>query len=140
PDRHVFPPATGHDRESSRNGLGRWVSCRLRSLRGAASGATTMGNDELEGLLDFRWTSGIGRDQPDPYALKQIVDALQGFRHLASGAQLPDDLIRLIEQWFVDGFRRLDALPREDPFWLKTNRRPTLGKVKEYADYVLRDD
>ncbi len=43
-------------------------------------------------------------------------------------------------QGIVDGFRRLDALPREHPFWDQSNRRPTHYKLLEFSDHVLQDD
>src|SRR5262249_44877804 len=70
-----------------------------------------------EVLLHVRSTSDVVRYQPDPYHLKQLVTDLKNFRERASGAQVPHAFIRLVVQAIVDGFRRLDALPREHPFW-----------------------
>ena len=93
-----------------------------------------------EVLLHFRSTSDIVRYQPDPYHLKQLVTDLKNFQARASRDAVPDGFIRLVVQAFVDGFRRLDALPREHPFWDQTNRRPTLGSLREFCDHLLRDN
>jgi len=40
----------------------------------------------------------------------------------------------------VDSFRRLDALPRDDPFWEGTNHRPTLAKIAAFAEYLVESN
>lgn len=93
-----------------------------------------------EVLLDFRSASDVVLHQPDPYNLRQIVADLEGFREGATRKQVPQDLICLVVQAIIDGFRRLDALPREHSFWDQTNRRPTLGKLHEFCDHLLREN
>ena len=90
--------------------------------------------------LHFRSTSDVARYQPDPYVLKQIITDLKCFRRHAAGNQVPDELTRLVVHGIVDGFRKLDALPRQHPFWDQTNRRPTLFKLKLFCEHLLRDN
>jgi hypothetical protein len=93
-------------------------------------------DDDPQSLLDFQSTSDSIRYRPDPHVLRQIVDELKRFRR--SG--FPDDFIRFVERAIIDCFRRLDALPREDPFWDHTNRRPTFLKLIEFSNHLLRAD
>lgn len=37
----------------------------------------------------------------------------------------------------LDALRRLNGLPRDDPFWRNTNRRPTVFKLAEFGNRVL---
>jgi hypothetical protein len=91
-------------------------------------------------LLDFRSASDVVTYQPDPCHLREFVADLEGFRQGATRKQVPRDLICLVVQAIIDGFRRLDALPREHPFWNQTNRRPTRGKLREFCDHLLREN
>jgi hypothetical protein len=92
-----------------------------------------------EVLLHFRSASDVVLYQPDPYHLRAIVADLKRFREGARNL-VPHDLIFLVVQAIIDGFRRLDALPREHSFWDQTNRRPTLGKLYQFCDHLLRDN
>jgi hypothetical protein len=91
-------------------------------------------------LLHFRSTSDVVRHQPDPYVLKQIITDLKCFRRRAAANQVPNELTRLVVHGIVDSFRKLDALPRRHPFWDHTNRRPTLSKLQQFSDHLLRDN
>src|SRR5262249_33479515 len=91
-------------------------------------------------LLHFRSASDVVRYQPDPYHLRELVAHLERFREGAPRNQVPQDLTCLVVQAIIDGFRRLDALPREHSFWDQTNRRPTLGKLREFCEHLLRDN
>ena len=35
---------------------------------------------------------------------------------------------------------RLNRLPRSDPFWTGTNRRPTIPKLRDYCKLILKDN
>src|SRR5262245_55311327 len=89
-------------------------------------------------LLHFKSTSNVIHFQPDPYHLKDIVADLKVFREVASRNKVPDDLAHLVVKAIVDGLHRLDALPREEPFWDDTNRRPTLGKLREFCTHLVQ--
>jgi hypothetical protein len=97
-------------------------------------------DDYSEYLLRFQSVSDIVEYQPDPYVLKRIATELKSFQQRAVGYHIPDDFIGVVAQGIVDGLRRLDALPRDHPFWDQSNRRPTLGKLKEFSDYLLRNN
>jgi hypothetical protein len=97
-------------------------------------------DERLEDLLHFRSASDIAQYQPDPHVLKWMVEDLKCFQQRAIRYHVPDDFISLVVQGIVDGFRRLDALPREHPFWDRSNRRPTLGKLIDFSHHLLRDN
>lgn len=40
----------------------------------------------------------------------------------------------------LDALKRLNTLPRSDPFWRNTNHRPTIFKLREFGDRVLVQD
>jgi hypothetical protein len=71
---------------------------------------------------------------------KTIAAELKSVQQRAATSSVSDEFVSLVVQGIVDGFRRLDALPRVNHFWDRSNRRPTLGKLAEFADYGLRDD
>lgn len=98
------------------------------------------GDNQPDDLLELQSTTDTIEHKPDPYVLKQTVAALKSFQQRASRRRIPDDIVNLVVQGIVTGFRRLDALPREHPFWEQSNRRPTLGKLSAFSAYVLRDE
>jgi hypothetical protein len=58
-----------------------------------------------------------------------------------AGGVLEDDaLIDRVNTALDDMWRRLDALPRTDPFWARTNMRVTSYKVSGYAAQCLGRD
>ena len=70
----------------------------------------TAGRDEgPDDLLHFQSTTDIVQHQPDPYVLKQTAAELKSFQQRASTSRVPDDLVNLVVQGIVDGFRRLDS-------------------------------
>jgi hypothetical protein len=40
----------------------------------------------------------------------------------------------------LSSLRRLNELPRTDPFWENTNRRPTVYKLHDFCNRLLRDN
>jgi hypothetical protein len=85
-------------------------------------------------LLNFRSSESSPRLRPDPYHLRGAADQIRSAfanRHLDKG------FATRLKTALVDGLYHLDALPRADPFWEGTNRRPTLGKLFDFAEYVL---
>jgi hypothetical protein len=58
----------------------------------------------------------------------------------AGSIDLSEEFVEAMTDHFVEGFRRLDAIPREDPFWDGTNRRPTSNKMYSYCEKALRDN
>jgi len=67
--------------------------------------------------------------------LHEIVVML---RPLQSVAYLDADFVEQLQFSVAAGFYRLDSLPREHPFWENTNRRPTFGKLRDFAEALLR--
>lgn len=45
-----------------------------------------------------------------------------------------DEFIETMINHYVQGFQRLDEIPREHPFWAGTNRRPTPSKLRDYLE------
>ena len=96
-----------------------------------------MSRRDLTALLDFRSVATEARFRPDPEHLRGVASVL---RHLESCVALDAEFIDAIFQAVVTGLYRLDALPRDHPFWENTNRRPTFAKLPEFAEAVLRYD
>src|SRR4051794_4919137 len=44
-----------------------------------------------------------------------------------------DEFIGRVVEALYDGLRRLNGVPRDDPFWESGNRRPTLFKLRDYV-------
>src|SRR5262245_57664333 len=96
-----------------------------------------MSRRDLTALLDFRSVETDPRLRPDPEHLRGVASVL---RHLEDCPYLDGDFIDRIFHAVVAGLYRLDALPRDHPFWENTNRRPTFGKLAEFAEAILRYD
>ena len=96
--------------------------------------------DDPIDLFHFRSSVDDPHHRPDPYALRELWQCLDSFVRKARQLGIDDDFIRRIRQAILDGFRRLDALPRDDPFWEGTNRRPTLVKFPRFCTKLLEDD
>src|SRR5215212_8070613 len=89
----------------------------------------------FQALLDFQSAESSPLWRPDPVHLRELAEQV---RSAFSAAHLDQGFAgRLREAIFV-GFSRLDALPRDDPFWENTNRRPTRSKIRDLAGYVLK--
>jgi hypothetical protein len=88
----------------------------------------------------FRSSVDDPRLRPDPYVLRELSRKLEGFANLAESAQIPANFSGRIRAAIYDGFRRLDSLPRDDPFWQGTNRRPTLSKLPDFCAKLLERD
>jgi hypothetical protein len=99
-----------------------------------------MEDDDLIDLAYFRSAVDDPRHQPDPYVLAELSSSLHGFARGAREAGIDDDFIRSVRQSILDGFKRLDALPRDDPFWDRTNRRPTFHKLYAFCINRLAGD
>jgi hypothetical protein len=93
--------------------------------------------DAPTNLSGFRSSVDDPRHRPDPYVLAKLSHELGEFARLAGEAGIDKDFIRRIRWAVYDGFQRLDALPRDDPFWEGTNRRPTFHKLPDLCDKLL---
>ena len=93
-----------------------------------------------EVLAGFRSSASDPRHRPDPYILRQLAGMIEGISQLGLEFRLDPRFIREMQALYLEGFRRLDALPRDDPFWEGTNRRPTLGKMRGFCAKAHRDD
>src|SRR5687767_7728034 len=51
-----------------------------------------------------------------------------------------DGLFSRASRAILDGLYRLDALPREDPFWQNTNNRATIHKLGEFCRLLLKQN
>jgi hypothetical protein len=91
-------------------------------------------------LMGFTSTETDPRLQPDPVVLAWIADDLRVFWRRFATWGISDHVARTITTRFIECLRGLDALPREDPFWNGTNRRPTRGRMGEFCVRLLGDD
>ncbi len=96
--------------------------------------------DDAINLADFDSAVDDPRLRPDPYALTELSRDLEEFTRLAEKAQINAKFIRRVHSAVHDGFRRLDNLPRDDPFWEGTNRRPTFYKFPGFCAKLLEMD
>jgi hypothetical protein len=94
-----------------------------------------MSRRDLTALLDFRSVAAEARFRPDPEHLSGVASVL---RRLESYSYLDAGFVDGIFEAVVAGLYRLDALPRDHPFWENTNHRPTFGKLLEFAEAILR--
>ena len=90
-------------------------------------------------LARFRSTSGNPRLQPDPAVLSEIVKRLKAFWDRCEEFGITDDFARTMTRHFIECWRELDALPRDDPFWDGTNRRPTILKLGDFCEKIRND-
>jgi hypothetical protein len=72
--------------------------------------------------------------------LRGLIASLRAVRDEARSLGVPDDFLHTLIERFVEGFRRLDGLPRDDPFWQGSNRRPTRYKMGDYCRKLAEED
>src|SRR5271166_5537485 len=92
-----------------------------------------MENGDPYDLADFHSSVDEPLHRPDPYVLARLSRQLDGFTQAARQEEVDLEFILRLRRGVLDGFQRLDALPRDDPFWDRTNHRPTLGKAFEFS-------
>jgi hypothetical protein len=85
-------------------------------------------------FADFRSISDHPRFQPDPVVLREMDRDLLSFATAARGLGADEEFIEMMINHYVQGFQRLDAIPRDHPFWGGTNRRPTPSKIRDYLE------
>jgi hypothetical protein len=90
-----------------------------------------------EALLQFRSAVADPRHQPDPYVLKVLASRLEAFKRESARIGFSAEFIRSMQDSFVEAFRLLDALPREDPLWDRTNRRPTQHRLWSFCQGAI---
>jgi hypothetical protein len=142
PDPRDVKAASRHSR-LDRAGLAIGSDDRLRPVIRATTTEerkADMGQDLLDELADFCSTEPDLRRQPDPVVLRGLVASLRAVRDEARSLGVPDDFLHTMIEGFVEGFRRLDGLPRDDPFWAETNRRPTRFKMGDFCRKLAEDD
>ncbi len=96
--------------------------------------------DDPINLSDFLSSVDDPRLRPDPYALTVLSREIEEFTRLAEDAQINANFTRRIRSAVCCGLRRLDCLPRDDPFWEGTNRRPTFFKLPRFCAKLLEMD
>jgi hypothetical protein len=99
-----------------------------------------MERDDPIDLSDFPSSADDPRHRSDPYVLARLHHQLDEFAREAGRVQIDQDFIRRIRRAVLDGFQRLDALSRDDPFWEGTNRRPTFYKLPAFSLKCLHDN
>lgn len=89
-------------------------------------------------LFDRLESSGIsmlsGHPHPGVVFHPDVVEALD----FLSKSPLCERFLSTTLGVLLGELRRLNSLPRSDPFWHNTNRRPTLFKLGDFAGYVQR--
>lgn len=88
-------------------------------------------------FADFRSASDCPRLQPDPYVLKGLDRIVDTFTNEAAYLHFPEGFIKTMMDNFVEAFRRLDAIGRDDSFWGGTNRRPTQYKLYSACEIAI---
>lgn len=96
--------------------------------------------DQLINLSDFRSAVTDPRHRPDPVALAALANELNGFIRQAREAGIGEEFIERATRAVLDGYQRLDALPRNNPFWEGSNRRPTWYKLPALCTMLLEVD
>jgi hypothetical protein len=90
-------------------------------------------------ITGFRSAVDDPRFRPDPVVFGWVAHDLRAFWSRSADFGMPEGYIRAITAHFVGCLRALDALPRDDPFWDGTNRRPTGHKMGSFAATRSRD-
>jgi hypothetical protein len=85
-------------------------------------------------LVNFPSQEAVPVHRPDPAHLRDLAARV---RSAFSTPYLDEGFAGLLREGIVAGLSRLDALPRDDPFWEKTNRRPTLSKLGDLSGRLL---
>jgi hypothetical protein len=93
-----------------------------------------------EVLAGFRSSASDPRHWPDPYVLRQLAGMIEGVGRLGLEYRLDPRFVREMQALYLEGFRHLDALARDDPFWEGANKRPTPGKMRDFCDKAHRDN
>jgi hypothetical protein len=93
--------------------------------------------DASEALLQFRSAVADPRHQPDPYVLNVLARRLEAFKRQSAHIGFSAEFIRRMQESFVAAFRLLDALPRDHPFWDRTNRRPTQHRLYDFCQGAI---
>jgi hypothetical protein len=94
-----------------------------------------MSRRDLDALIHFQSVEPEPRFRPDPVHLYEVVAMLRPRESLTG---LDTDFVERLQYNVAAAFYRLDNLPREHPFWDNTNRRPTFGKLHDFAEALLR--
>jgi hypothetical protein len=94
-----------------------------------------MSRRDLDALIHFQSAEPEPRFQPDPVHLHEVVTMLGEMQTIS---YLDADFVECLQFSIATGLYRLDRLPREHPFWDNTNRRPTFGKLRDFAEALLR--
>src|SRR4051812_48583609 len=113
---------------------------RTKPVGTASNRDEGMESNIWEDLADFRSSCDDPRHWPDPYVLRQLAGAIEGIDQSGREFRFDPRFIWDMQACYLEGFRRLDALPRDDPFWEGTNRRPTLGKMRAFCVKAHRDN
>ena len=77
-------------------------------------------DEVVDALLHFLSREADLRLRPDPYHLRDLAGQA---RDAFSGRPLDEAFAGRLRGALYDGLCRLDALPRDDPFWQGGNRR-----------------
>ena len=91
-------------------------------------------------LADFQSYSDSPRLQPDPFVLKGLERIVATFTKEAAYLRFSKGFVEAMRDNFLEAFRRLDAIARDDPFWDGTNGRPTQYKLYSACEIALRAD
>jgi hypothetical protein len=78
-------------------------------------------------LVNFPSQEAVPILRPDSAHLRDLAARV---RSAFSTPHLDEDFAGRLREGIVAGLSRLDAFPRDDPFWEKTNRRPTISRLR----------
>jgi hypothetical protein len=71
---------------------------------------------------------------------RAAVGVSDGHRLIGGPAPAGDDVFSRMEPAILETLHRLDTLPRDHPFWRNTNKRPTIYKLRDFCEMVLREN
>ncbi|MCU1500459.1 MAG: hypothetical protein JWM47_4412, partial [Acidimicrobiales bacterium] len=88
-------------------------------------------------LLGFRSAVDDPWLRPAPVVLAWIGSDLRRFYGRCAELGVPGSVAGTFAARLLDYLREVDALPQDDPFWERTNRRPTLLRMDSWAYHRL---
>ena len=87
-------------------------------------------------FAEFRSVVAHPQQRPDPVVLRQMDRQVADFRVAAGDLDLAVGFADAMVAHLEAALHRLDEVPRDDPFWEGTNRRPTPLKLGGFCRWL----
>lgn len=91
-------------------------------------------------LFDRLKSSGIAMLSHHPHSEIQLHPDVNEALDYLSASPLRERFLHTAHGTLLGELQRLNRLPRDNPFWLNTNRRPTLFKLRDFAAHGQNAD